>query len=691
MQEIKKIVRDVGPENVVQIVTDNGSNFKKACALLHEEYNHIVWQPCLAHTINLMLKDIGKWPEHDAMIKSAQRICSWMYNSNSLHAMMSKAIGGELVKWNATRFGTNYMFLETFLRKKDQFMAWMVSPEFRNSRHFKSPEGQYAFRSLTALDWWNAMQSVIDDVEPLYIFLRFADHDKTPTLGEVLMEYQNTRQTYASKFAHDEARFRKITNDIIARRLVTVMMGTYVQAACTLHPYVNYVSGVTDGVLGDMKRGMEMMFDTTRATKALQEYEYFRRKYGEFGSDLAIRMARDRSTSPASWWSMFGSDTPTLQRAAMRLLSQCVSSSGCERNWSTFAFIHTKLRNRMGHKKLHKLVFVNYNLRLRIQRAKATPEPSDFDPIAGMMDLSLYRQQSAIRKWMELGRSNAAPALDEDSDLSDTPVPSTIVTDIARDIPELRNLDVREWAEETVGDTHVGKRKTRVGPSDRQRKKGKRQDDIEEEEFRTDDSTPDPSVGDDDDHDDGGDDSSTDASDDGIGSGGYVGGGGGGDDVVGGGEGMRFTGESQFTHATQDTDHGAPSSQRQTRSSARHSIPHDDDSSSSVNTDYTYPHYPYDQPYAYPSSHRVPYLPPPYVGYTSTNMQDAYNVQVNGGLATSLYYFYCFIKLSSRSIRRLKDMRHMVPMAHMGPMEPMAIAHINRMRLKNKLHVVCIV
>jgi len=161
-----------------------------------------------------------------------------------------------------------------------------------------------------------------------------------------------------------------------------------------------------------------------------------------------------------------------------------------------------------------------------------------------MMDLSLYRQQSAIRKWMELGRSNAAPALDEDSDLSDTPVPSTIVTDIARDIPELRNLDVREWAEETVGDTHVGKRKTRVGPSDRQRKKGKRQDDIEEEEFRTDDSTPDPSVGDDDDHDDGGDDSSTDASDDGIGSGGYVGGGGGGDDVVGGGEGMRFTGES---------------------------------------------------------------------------------------------------------------------------------------------------
>jgi hypothetical protein len=61
-------------ENVVQIVTDNGSNFKKAWKMLSREateYKHIVWQPCLAHTINLMLKDIEKWAHHEAMIQSA--------------------------------------------------------------------------------------------------------------------------------------------------------------------------------------------------------------------------------------------------------------------------------------------------------------------------------------------------------------------------------------------------------------------------------------------------------------------------------------------------------------------------------------------------------------------------------------------------------------------------------------------
>jgi hypothetical protein len=30
----------------------------------------------------------------------------------------------------------------------------------------------------------------------------------------------------------------------------------------------------------------------------------------------------------ASWWAMFGVDTPTLQMLALRLVSQCCSSSG---------------------------------------------------------------------------------------------------------------------------------------------------------------------------------------------------------------------------------------------------------------------------------------------------------------------------------------------------------------------------
>jgi len=60
----------------------------------------------------------------------------------------------------------------------------------------------------------------------------------------------------------------------------------------------------------------------------------------------------------ADWWVLFGGDTPELQKYAIRIVSQCVSSSGCERNWSTFALVHTKVRNCLGYEKLRKLVYV---------------------------------------------------------------------------------------------------------------------------------------------------------------------------------------------------------------------------------------------------------------------------------------------------------------------------------------------
>ena len=64
---------------------------------------------------------------------------------------------------------------------------------------------------------------------------------------------------------------------------------------------------------------------------------------------------------------MFGPSTKNLQQIAIRILSQPSSASGCERNWSMFEHIHSKRRNRLSVQKMNKLVFVHYNLRIRIR------------------------------------------------------------------------------------------------------------------------------------------------------------------------------------------------------------------------------------------------------------------------------------------------------------------------------------
>jgi hypothetical protein len=101
LHEIHKVVVELSLKHIVQIVTGNGSNYKKACKMIIRKFL-IVWHPCLAHTINLMLKAVGEFLKHKVVILVGRRMCRWLYNHNKLHAMMRDAIGCELVKWNAT-------------------------------------------------------------------------------------------------------------------------------------------------------------------------------------------------------------------------------------------------------------------------------------------------------------------------------------------------------------------------------------------------------------------------------------------------------------------------------------------------------------------------------------------------------------------------------------------------------------
>ena len=79
----------------------------------------------------------------------------------------------------------------------------------------------------------------------------------------------------------------------------------------------------------------------------------------------------------AEWWNVFGHECPTLRKLGMRLLSQTASSSACERNWSTFALIHTKQRNRLAYKRLEQLVFCSYNQKLQLRDIEAANDGVD--------------------------------------------------------------------------------------------------------------------------------------------------------------------------------------------------------------------------------------------------------------------------------------------------------------------------
>ncbi|KAF5449742.1 hypothetical protein F2P56_030158, partial [Juglans regia] len=156
-------------------------------------------------------------------------------------------------------------------------------------------------------------------------------------------------------------------------------------AGCFLNPGIYYspnFKNKNEVIRGFNSCVMKMELDPDNQDKIIAELDLYKNAIGEFGHSLAIRQ-RDK-INPVAWWTQFGCEVPTLQRFAVRVLSQCCSATGCERNWSTFDFIHSKKRNRLVHKRLNDLVFVRYNLKLRersIKKGRDALDPINLENI----------------------------------------------------------------------------------------------------------------------------------------------------------------------------------------------------------------------------------------------------------------------------------------------------------------------
>ncbi|MCO5592385.1 hypothetical protein L7F22_046387 [Adiantum nelumboides] len=81
---------------------------------------------------------------------------------------------------------------------------------------------------------------------------------------------------------------------------------------------------------------------------------------------------------PLSWWQNYGRQgLPQLCKLALRVLSQDCSAGACERNWSAYSLVHTKIRNRLSTTQLEKLVYCRSNMRL-VRSFHALGNPKQF-------------------------------------------------------------------------------------------------------------------------------------------------------------------------------------------------------------------------------------------------------------------------------------------------------------------------
>ncbi|KAJ9566933.1 hypothetical protein OSB04_002899 [Centaurea solstitialis] len=110
----------------------------------------------------------------------------------------------------------------------------------------------------------------------------------------------------------------------------------------------------------------------TKIAKNDEEDKLLREKFTRFHTKKGIysmvaTQANSVTMDAIYWWSSYEAETRELAEVAKKVLSQPISSSSAERNWSTYSYIHNDKRNRLNSKRSDKLVFIHSNIRLLSQ------------------------------------------------------------------------------------------------------------------------------------------------------------------------------------------------------------------------------------------------------------------------------------------------------------------------------------
>ncbi|KAL0906544.1 hypothetical protein M5K25_025046 [Dendrobium thyrsiflorum] len=375
------VVEEIGEQLVVQVVTDNASAYKAAGHILMEKRKHLYWTPCAAHCIDLILEQLGDLPQHKNALSKAKKITKFIYNHSWVLALMRKFSKKKIIRPATTRFVTSYLTLQSILDVRQPLEAMFTSTQWLNSAWAKKPEGKEIRRHILSDKFWASVTYAILSTRPLVQVLRLVDAEKKPAMGFIYNAMNEAKELIAHNLGGEETSYREIWDIIDARWEVQLHLHLHA-AAYYLNPQFQYSERKSSnpevklGLYHCMKR---LIPDLTVREIADLQLVLFRNREEFFGLHAAKSTIAKRS--PVEWWIQFGDSTPELQSFAIRVLGLTCSSSGCERNWSTYSQVQTKRRNRLSTLRMNFLVYIMHNKRLRDRRLRNKGLKDDEDPL----------------------------------------------------------------------------------------------------------------------------------------------------------------------------------------------------------------------------------------------------------------------------------------------------------------------
>jgi len=205
---VDRCIEEIGVQNVVQVVTDNARPNEAAASLLKAKHPSIFWNGCAAHTIDLMLEDIGNMPRVAATISKAKCLTIFLYAHTRVLSLMRKFLSRDLVRCGVTRFATAYLNLNSLLENKKQLQRLFREDELNELGYLNSVKGKKANKIARSETFWKGVETAINYFEPLANVLRRMDSD-VPAMGFLYGSLLEAKNEISRRFNNDETSLRK--------------------------------------------------------------------------------------------------------------------------------------------------------------------------------------------------------------------------------------------------------------------------------------------------------------------------------------------------------------------------------------------------------------------------------------------------------------------------------------------------
>lgn len=350
------VIAEVGPTNVVQIISNLGQETKLVESLLFARFPHIFWCTCTVSSIHVLMEEIAELDSLKPIFSCSKDIEHYLlaYQHHSSCVLTQENLAGSTHGTLPVGFMASYQGLQRIFELKQALREVVLSEEWKR---WKLTVNQNITIEAAILgdEFWTRAQFLMQLCHPFVTLLSTFNIEKS-TMGDV-HDFRVQALEFARTNAGIDGDMLSQLEALIARRWDELFSPLHAVGYILNPRFFGRSQNKDKVVMKGWKAVLERCEIESTARRVLrEELSFYWQLEGSLGEADAID-CRDKM-DPVAWWENFGFETPNLQTLAIRVLSQNSTLGVSQDIWG-----HRDVS--LGAERVNDLIFLQNSLRLQ--------------------------------------------------------------------------------------------------------------------------------------------------------------------------------------------------------------------------------------------------------------------------------------------------------------------------------------